>query len=78
MTRTRRELERERLDERDVNSDDNVPPAEDEWCCAICLQRRWRGAELSRMPRCGHCFHRNRVDRWFLKSGDCPYCRNPV
>ena len=50
----------------------------DGWCCAICLQSKWPFAALTRMPRCQHVFHTSCVERWFLKSGDCPFCRQPV
>ena len=49
-----------------------------EWVCAICLSNRWERVQLSRMPRCDHCFHSSCVDKWFLRSGKCPSCRQPV
>ena len=53
-------------------------PAQDGWSCAICLATTWDKQQLSRMPRCEHVFHTRCVDKWFLRSADCPYCRLPV
>ena len=49
-----------------------------EWSCAICCESAWDRKKLLRMPRCGHVFHEACVAKWFLRSGDCPYCRQPV
>ena len=55
-----------------------TPALPEGWSCAICLAATWDKQQLSRMPRCEHIFHTRCVDKWFLRSADCPYCRLPV
>ena len=59
-------------------SSDGIELPDAEWVCAICLSNRWARVQLARMPRCEHCFHSSCVDKWFLRSGKCPSCRQPV
>ncbi len=49
-------------------------------CCAICSER-WESDDVYRvLPRCGHCFHVECIDRWALLSAGkgkrptCPLC----
>ena len=49
-------------------------------CCAICSEA-WAGDDVYRLlPRCGHCFHVECIDRWALLSAGkgkrptCPLC----
>ena len=58
------------------DNDEHGPSAD--WCCAICLRTTWDRHDLSRMPRCGHTFHTRCCNKWFERSSDCPFCRQPV
>lgn len=47
--------------------------------CSICLAEYKVGEEVRAMPKCGHAFHKECVDRWLLtRSSFCPTCRDQV
>ncbi|RLN40315.1 hypothetical protein C2845_PM01G14440 [Panicum miliaceum] len=46
--------------------------------CAVCI-RELRDGDTGRiLPRCGHRFHAECVDRWFRSHVTCPLCRAVV
>lgn len=47
-------------------------------CCAICLQNIEVGETVRSLPRCHHVFHLTCVDKWLLRCGSCPVCRQHV
>ncbi|XP_020115149.1 RING-H2 finger protein ATL66-like isoform X1 [Ananas comosus] len=52
---------------------------EEESTCAVCLGQYNEGEEIRTMPRCGHVFHRECIDRWLIRrSSFCPVCRGRV
>ena len=46
--------------------------------CAVCLADFEHGEGLTRLPRCGHFFHRGCVSPWLERHRGCPKCRTEV
>ncbi|XP_030476803.1 NEP1-interacting protein-like 2 isoform X1 [Syzygium oleosum] len=47
-------------------------------CCAICLQNIEVGETVRSLPHCHHMFHLTCVDKWLVRCGSCPVCRQHV
>ncbi|OEL30813.1 hypothetical protein BAE44_0008168 [Dichanthelium oligosanthes] len=43
--------------------------------CAVCLAEMRDGERGRLLPRCGHRFHVECIDRWFRANFTCPICR---
>jgi hypothetical protein len=46
--------------------------------CAVCISELRDGDTGRILPRCGHRFHAECVDRWFRSHATCPLCRAVV
>nr|CAD1828509.1 unnamed protein product [Ananas comosus var. bracteatus] len=46
--------------------------------CAVCLSEFAEGEKVRTLPRCGHRFHIQCIDMWFLSHSTCPLCRSAV
>lgn len=46
--------------------------------CVICLCGIEEGEKCRRMNVCGHVFHKDCIDEWFMVEHHCPLCRNVV
>ena len=42
-------------------------------CCGICLENTTGKSRC--LPKCGHFFHKDCIDQWFLINSKCPMCR---
>jgi len=45
--------------------------------CTVCQEAMQPGG-LRRLRHCGHAFHRNCIDIWFLRNVRCPICRHDI
>ena len=45
--------------------------------CPICLTEFIVGDSLKKLP-CGHLFHKNCIQSWFLRKMICPNCKSSV
>lgn len=54
---------------------DNICFSTDKESCSICLEKYIVGDEISRLPLCGHYFHKKCIDL-MDKRMKCPICRN--
>ncbi|EEC75226.1 hypothetical protein OsI_11495 [Oryza sativa Indica Group] len=46
--------------------------------CAVCIGELRDGDTGRLLPRCGHRFHAECVDKWFRSHATCPLCRAAV
>ncbi|OIW04230.1 hypothetical protein TanjilG_00790 [Lupinus angustifolius] len=46
--------------------------------CSICLQDYEDGELVRKLPKCGHLFHLECIDKWLIQQGSCPMCRTYV
>ena len=49
-----------------------------EHSCAICQDILQGEQESRKLNVCGHWFHKNCIDTWFLRNVHCPVCRHDV
>ncbi|XP_027368586.1 NEP1-interacting protein-like 1 [Abrus precatorius] len=47
-------------------------------CCSICFQDFEEGELVRILPKCGHLFHLECIDKWLVQQGSCPMCRTYV
>lgn len=48
-------------------------------CCSICLDSLVDGGSsgvIRELAGCGHLFHRDCIDAWLLRKGECPNCKS--
>ena len=50
----------------------------DDTTCAICQDGIQRDEVARKINRCGHTFHRNCIDTWFMTNVRCPVCRADI
>ncbi|KAL3639966.1 hypothetical protein CASFOL_014934 [Castilleja foliolosa] len=56
----------------------NVERLTYETSCAICLQDLKDEESLRLLGNCKHIFHKQCIDRWLTRQGNCPICRKNV
>jgi hypothetical protein len=42
--------------------------------CSICLEDN---INKETKLKCGHCYHSECIEKWFVENDTCPYCREP-
>ncbi|OIW02873.1 hypothetical protein TanjilG_29649 [Lupinus angustifolius] len=50
----------------------------DKISCSICLQDFEDGEMVRILPKCGHIFHLECIDKWLIRQESCPMCRTCV
>ena len=58
---------------RQLFPDFRVAEVEDDWKCAICLERE--GTSTVWAPMNCHMFHDSCITNWYLQNNTCPLCR---
>ncbi|KAJ7523988.1 hypothetical protein O6H91_18G071900 [Diphasiastrum complanatum] len=43
--------------------------------CAVCLSEFQEGEKARLLPKCGHVFHLECIDKWLFSHSTCPLCR---
>ncbi|KAJ7523986.1 hypothetical protein O6H91_18G071800 [Diphasiastrum complanatum] len=43
--------------------------------CAVCLGEFQEGEKARLLPKCGHVFHLECIDKWLFSHSTCPLCR---
>jgi len=46
--------------------------------CSICRNQINTDEICRKINHCGHFFHQNCVDSWFVRNHSCPMCRNEI
>lgn len=52
--------------------------SDDTTSCPITLEPFTENSEIMRINRCGHCFIRSGILRWFRNHVSCPVCRHDI
>ncbi|XP_015898462.3 NEP1-interacting protein-like 1 isoform X2 [Ziziphus jujuba] len=52
-----------------------LPDNPHDFCCSVCLQEWKEGESVRRLPKCGHFFHMECIDKWLMRQVSCPMCR---
>ncbi|CAN6236082.1 unnamed protein product [Urochloa humidicola] len=46
--------------------------------CSVCLGEFRDGESLRLLPKCGHAFHQQCIDKWLKSHSNCPLCRSNI
>eukprot|EP00252_Welwitschia_mirabilis_P026569 TRINITY_DN8765_c0_g1_i1.p1 TRINITY_DN8765_c0_g1~~TRINITY_DN8765_c0_g1_i1.p1 ORF type:complete len:206 (+),score=46.57 TRINITY_DN8765_c0_g1_i1:344-961(+) len=61
-----------------VTKENNKDTFGDDICCTICLQDLQQGEKARSLPHCQHTFHMTCVDKWLIRHGSSPICRQDI
>ncbi|MCO5613027.1 hypothetical protein L7F22_067301 [Adiantum nelumboides] len=61
-----------------VTKDNKFDAFGDSLNCIICLQELLQGETARSLPLCHHVFHMSCVDKWLVRHGSCPVCRQGI
>eukprot|EP00250_Pteridium_aquilinum_P011407 c20044_g1_i1 orf=142-963(+) len=68
----------EKLPRHTVTKDNELDSSGDSKSCIICLQELLQGETVRSLPLCHHVFHMSCVDKWLVRHGSCPVCRQRI
>ncbi|XP_051126320.1 RING-H2 finger protein ATL18-like [Andrographis paniculata] len=75
LVSTFQDLELELVSE--LREDDDNGDNDEEQICSICLAEFERADMVSKLPRCGHVFHTECIEKWLDRCHfTCPLCRS--
>lgn len=61
-----------------VTKENKLDASGDSLSCTICLQELLQGETARSLPLCHHVFHMACVDKWLVRHGSCPVCRQGI
>ncbi|KAH0470032.1 hypothetical protein IEQ34_001590 [Dendrobium chrysotoxum] len=60
------------------HGDADIPIANGDRDCSVCLGEFRDGDSLRLLPKCSHAFHKSCIDTWLSSHSNCPLCRAGV
>lgn len=68
----------QKLPRHTITKDQELDLSGDNISCTICLQELHQGEMARSLPLCHHVFHMACVDKWLVRHGSCPVCRQGI
>uniref|UniRef100_A0A0D6QWR1 RING-type domain-containing protein n=1 Tax=Araucaria cunninghamii TaxID=56994 RepID=A0A0D6QWR1_ARACU len=68
----------EKLPSHYITKENKNDSSGDNISCTICLQDLQQEEIARSLPLCHHIFHKSCVDKWLIRHGSCPVCRQDI